>query len=534
MLYPGKTHVIAGARDAKTFWLVAIALEQIRHGRYVLWVDLEMSSGHHQPAAQPRGERRRSSRRFIYVRPEEALFGKDADVLEQERFAQLMRSLNPSLVVVDSFDAALSLEGLDPNSTADVESWWRIFRPRFTIGGAALGLLDHLAKSRDNRGSWSIGSQRKKGGADVHMQLILQTPLSFTTIGRSKALITKDRGGRLTRPTHGSIVFEPDGSGRVTYRLDTSKQAESSSEAGSFRPTHLMQSVSEALETAAETAAEPLSRNELEKRVSGQATAKRRAIDILISEGFANEQLGKRGARLVEFTRRYRQSDDPKSDRFTGTSSDLVSPRPHLVRDGVTADRNDLVSSSPPYRDEDEVEVKRAEGTTSTSSGDELRLSTQRRTREPPRPPNSSNAEEWWGAITPLTRFGTTAVAHPHKGLHQLHRERERPENPSRTQSCSWPQLVRPQQPYECTRQGNHVEGHPQPLHADVLPAGTRHRAIRVACARARGAARWLTSRSPWPAPPSRSRSRREFDRGDRPRGREAAGREHERSSRHG
>jgi hypothetical protein len=75
---------------------------------------------------------------------------------------------------------------------------------------------------------------------------------------------------------------------------------DSRSEEGEFRPTELMTKVSRFLERREE---EPQSRNQIEEARLGKAEYVRKAIDVLIEEGFAEEFDGPRKARLVQLKR---------------------------------------------------------------------------------------------------------------------------------------------------------------------------------------------------------------------------------------
>ena len=55
---------------------------------------------------------------------------------------------------------------------------------------------------------------------------------------------------------------------------------------------------------------QPLSRNRIERDVSGKAPYVRNAIDALIREGYATQIPGPRGARLVRLEHRFRESED--------------------------------------------------------------------------------------------------------------------------------------------------------------------------------------------------------------------------------
>jgi hypothetical protein len=65
--------------------------------------------------------------------------------------------------------------------------------------GTSRIVLDHVVKNSDNRGKYAIGSERKTGGADVHLSFDTTTPISRGNVGRFKITTHKDRHGHLKR-----------------------------------------------------------------------------------------------------------------------------------------------------------------------------------------------------------------------------------------------------------------------------------------------------------------------------------------------
>ena len=79
-----------------------------------------------------------------------------------------------------------------------------------------------------------------------------------------------------------------------------------------FRPTGLMEHVSEALEGASE----PLSFRGIDERVTGKREHIRFALDVLINEGTVSRTDGPRGAQIHTLTQPYQQRLDPLSDLY--------------------------------------------------------------------------------------------------------------------------------------------------------------------------------------------------------------------------
>jgi AAA domain len=302
LLYEGLRHVVSGEFDTgKSLLMQGISASEIRAGHGVVWVDDDDMG----PNAIL--ERLRAfgladdeiTERFAYLRPAEP-FGaaSRADVLA------LIRDRAVRLVVFDAFNATLSLHGCDPNSSREVEQFFRqVVRP-ISEEGAAVVLPDHVVKQREARGRYSYGSERKQTGVEVHLGMTLIEAFGRGRTGRAKLVVHKDRVGFLERPSPGLFVLASDPeTGLLSWRIEPDHAV---SDEGAFRPTNLMEKVSRYLEVANE----PRSRNQIEQDVTGKGEYVRQAIDVLVLEGFAVELKGEHRARLVKLIRAFRETDE--------------------------------------------------------------------------------------------------------------------------------------------------------------------------------------------------------------------------------
>jgi hypothetical protein len=277
--------------------------------------------------------------RFVYYEPAERLVD---DLLEDVCGEITHRGIR--LFVVDAFNPMLSLHGLDPGSTPDIESFWREVASPITAAGAAPALIDHVTKNADARGKYSYGSERKASGAIVHVGFQLTEPFKRGGTGRAVLRTHKDRPGFLPRPTVGKLVLVSDGL-NVTYALeeDRSRKGER------FRPTMYMERISVNLESEVEAR----SKNWIEENVTGKADPIRTALEVLVDEGFVMREDTPRGHYFTS-VQPYREADDHDDEEVDETSS---LPRPYLVPSLRSTPSSDLVPSSPLYGDEVEVEV---------------------------------------------------------------------------------------------------------------------------------------------------------------------------------
>jgi hypothetical protein len=242
---------------------------------------------------------------LLYLTPSEPL--TDAQV-RADVDALLGEPPRPSLVIIDAFTGALELHRLDPNSGVEVERFYRTVVSPLQAHGAAVVILDHVPKNKDARGKFSIASERKLGGADVHLGFEIVRPFGRGRNGLAKIVTHKDRPGHLPRPKAAELELSSNPeTGLVTWDI---RPADDAAEEP-FRPTRLMEKVS--LYVAAHVDEEPPSRNAVEEHVTGKRDFVRQAINVLVGEKYLAEEEGPRNARLLRSLKPYREANDHAS-----------------------------------------------------------------------------------------------------------------------------------------------------------------------------------------------------------------------------
>jgi hypothetical protein len=300
LFYVGRNHLVSGESESAKSWLALIAaVEELAAGRGVLWVDGDdMGAGDVLERLRVLGAADEDvSGLFGYVAPSEPLGG---DV--RGELVARAEALDCRLVIWDGFNPLLAMHGFDPNSGTDVEAFYRLIDP-FRKLGAANVITDNVAKSRETRGAWAIGSERKKSKAEVHLGMRSLVTLVRGGTGRSRIDVLKDRPGRLQRPCPGVLVLESVGD-RCRWRIEPNESR--AGDGGDFRPTMYMERVSRYLERHEV----PRSRNQIENEVPGKGAHIRVAIDRLILEEHATAVEGPRGAKLVQLLRPFVEADD--------------------------------------------------------------------------------------------------------------------------------------------------------------------------------------------------------------------------------
>lgn len=337
VLYAGKRHVVSAPPESiKSVFAYLLAIEHARAGGSVAIVDFEMGPTSARALLDDLGATHEEIGAVMYFEP-------DTEPTDQD-IALIVRA-GVTLVILDAAAGAYDTSGLDDNARKDAEKFARAWiRPLWQQGVTTL-VIDHVPKSAETRGKYAIGSERKLGQADVHLGLeVIGEPLHRGSSGHVKARVHKDRFGHLPRPYALDIHLQSD---PETHRLTWTLKAPTALVPGvGFRPTFLMQRVSDYLEKHG-----PSSRTQIERAKLGkQATYVRDAIDALIADGYADETIGSRGARITTLLKPYNptpsNSSDPVSPRPTGsvtTPSTSSAPYGQTGTETGTPDGDDLV-----------------------------------------------------------------------------------------------------------------------------------------------------------------------------------------------
>jgi AAA domain len=300
LFYVGRRHVVSGEFESGKSWLaLAAAADELKAGHGVVWVDADaMGAGDILERLRCLGVSDDAIvARFAYIEPDEASTADDRAALTEWAERHDCR-----LALLDAFNPILAVHGLDLMSNTDVERFYTTVVDRLCDAGCAVVLLDHRVKNPDASKRYSIGSERKASGAEVHISMVtIGEGFGRGKVGRSKLLVQKDRPGYLTRPCHGILVIDshPE-DGSCSWRIESDGATAPS---GVWAPTELMERVSRYLELHPDGQ----SRHAIEDAVKGKADYLRKAIDALIAESYAVGFDGARGAKMVKLVTAYRR-----------------------------------------------------------------------------------------------------------------------------------------------------------------------------------------------------------------------------------
>lgn len=290
MFYPGKVHTVSSESEGGKTWLIlAAVLAELRAGNSVVYCDFEDDEGGIVGRLLTlQADRLDLAARFHYVRPMDPL----GNGIHLDDLDALLREVRPTLGVVDGVTEAMTLHGLDTNSNSDAAKFGRMLPRRLAAAGAASVSLDHVTKSADGRGRYSLGAVHKLNALDG-AAYVLENRQSFGVgiTGRSTIKIAKDRPGQLRRHAltssgglhwFGDLVMTSHGEHFAEVEISPPTSTESTE----FRPTHLMGAICEAIEKAGK----PLSGKQIEALVKGKATTIRTARALLEVEGYITDR----------------------------------------------------------------------------------------------------------------------------------------------------------------------------------------------------------------------------------------------------
>ena len=320
LVYPGRRHVFSGPPEAaKTFAAFALAIPIVRNGETVLHVDFEMFAYETRQRLREMGITPDELERVKHVEPDvpprrDVIYG-------------LVDEWKPTLAIIDAAAGAFALADLDDSKRQDAEKFAALMLEPLRVRGVASVVLDHVTKNVETRGRFAIGSERKIGGADVHLGFEPVTPFARGRTGLIRIFTHKDRFGYLPRPRAAELELRSDPETHaITW--DFRPAAGEEGEADTWRPTVLMEKVSRYLESQSK----PVSRNSVESDVKGKRDYVREAVTVLVAEGYVTESVGPRNARLLASVRPFRDlaptSPPPRPGEDTRHLA-LTSPAPY-------------------------------------------------------------------------------------------------------------------------------------------------------------------------------------------------------------
>jgi hypothetical protein len=287
LLYPGRLNLLMGETESGKTWAALVATAQeLEVDHHVIYCDFEDGPESVVERLRALGATvEQITSHLTYVNP-----AGPFDELAKEAMEEAIAHKGPpTLAIIDGVTEAMGELGLDPIKGPDVAAYFASSPRWLARTGAAVVLIDHVTKSRENRGRWAIGSERKLSGLDgAAYGFEMIRPFGRGKTGSVKVTVSKDRCGHIRQHEgigHAIVMMGlkswPDGG--VTVSLEVPE----ASDGGSFRPTYLMEKLSSAI-----TEQPGLTARALRSAVKGSNDHKALALELLVNEGFVEVEPG--------------------------------------------------------------------------------------------------------------------------------------------------------------------------------------------------------------------------------------------------
>lgn len=244
-----------------------------------------------------------------------------------------------TLAIIDGVTSCLAYAGLDSNSGDDIAAWYNTMPRLISACGPAVVLIDHVVKSKDNRGRYAGGSMQKLALIDgISYSVDMTKPVGKGVRGTIVIKSGKDRISEIEE--HCAVSWSSNGSHlreaarieinstdpklmRVTIaRPNMMPSDETTRQRGLERPTGLMEKISRIIENAPE---EPNQTEIIELLKDDGSSARKTtvltAINRLLEGEWISSRSGRNNRNIYASVRPYRQMNDPKSDAFVDRMS---------------------------------------------------------------------------------------------------------------------------------------------------------------------------------------------------------------------
>lgn len=243
-----------------------------------------------------------------------------------------------TLAIIDGVTSCLAYAGLDSNSGDDIAAWYNTMPRLISACGPAVVLIDHVVKSKDNRGRYAGGSMQKLALIDgISYSVDMTKPVGKGVRGTIVIKSGKDRiseieehcavnwsnGSHLREAARIEINSTDPKLMRVTIaRPNMMPSDETTRQRGLERPTGLMEKISRIIENAPE---EPNQTEIIELLKDDGSSARKTtvltAINRLLEGEWISNRSGRNNRNIYASVRPYRQMNDPKSDAFVDRMS---------------------------------------------------------------------------------------------------------------------------------------------------------------------------------------------------------------------
>lgn len=301
LVYRGQRVLFSGEPGVgKTWAALCLAVEVMREGGKVAWIDTDAMG------AAALVERMRllgvsdadGSRLMRYS------LARDELALDELRdMAAGLVADGFALVVLDSWDPALVLSGIEPNDNGQVNRWHNAFTSTLHNGGVAVAMLDHVTKGKDRNPRFSAGAGAKLRPMEIHLEVKPAKGENLTR-GSSGAFLLTCRKDRLGHVPEGSVyrLELTNRGGSLTWDVASGREGDR----GQLAPTTIMEKVSRLLEMEGEKSG----RQVRETPRIGKAEYVAKALSVLVLGGWVETKDGPRNATFYSSALPFRDGDE--------------------------------------------------------------------------------------------------------------------------------------------------------------------------------------------------------------------------------
>ncbi|MGE5694990.1 MAG: bifunctional DNA primase/polymerase [Candidatus Sericytochromatia bacterium] len=310
LFYAGRVNGLLGESESGKSWLALAAVAQVlAAGEPVLYLDFEDVAPAVVARLRALGVTDEQLVAFRYAGPDETLHASAAADLRET-----LALHRPSVIVVDGVNAAMTLFGLDLHSNGDATRFAQLFLKPLAATGATVIYLDHVPKTKDNRGKGGIGAQAKRAmttGCALLVEVI--EPFARGKSGKLRLLVDKDRPGYVRSVSAdasyvGTAVLTSDpATGDVEIVIHAPRAAEEA-EADVMAKVCLFLSRQD----------DVMNQGDIRAAVGGNHKKVDAALNRLVQGHYISESRGRRGAKLYRFLRMYHPVNDLAGDSDDG------------------------------------------------------------------------------------------------------------------------------------------------------------------------------------------------------------------------
>lgn len=305
-LYAGRVNGVIGPSESGKTWVALHAVRQaLDTGQAVTFLDFEDSDKGVVRRLLNLGVDPELIRQHLaYINPAERYAAFTPSGID---LAEHLTEHQPALIVLDGFNASMSLQGLNLLDNMDATLYFQTLLKPLSTSGATVLYVDHTPKNNgENASAGGIGAQAKRAmttGCTLKVDVIKAFGVGQS--GKLRLYVDKDRQGDVRgvslqgKSGHWfgdfAVTGHPDSTLHATVTAPEGYDAEHP-EAYEFRPTGLMQKVSAWLAEQGE----PVSLRAVIKDAGlGRQQYVKTALELLVEEGYVerSEATGRGGKR---------------------------------------------------------------------------------------------------------------------------------------------------------------------------------------------------------------------------------------------